>query len=344
MKRRIIKIITFILIFCMLMYCLVKLLWYPPSSISYFYKEPKNSLDVVYIGSSNVFIQFNTVLAYNLYGYTTGLLSTDAQPFVLTKYLIEESEKYQKPSLYIVDLAKVADVVDTFNDYGLRRTIDSMKFSQNRLDAIDEMLSYKSDIDKKEYINYYFSFFFYHNKWKRISKDNIIGNNDYYKGYLFDKERVAVEDIEFKKWINNREKLPEESEKVLNELIEYIRKNNINVLFTVPKRNFDEKINLSINEAIDIIKQNGLNVINFNTLEDFNNIDFSKDFYNEAHLNVYGATKFTLYFSKYLKENYNLENHRGDSNYSSWDKEYERLKQSYKNITGKEFEELLNNN
>ncbi len=344
MKRRIVKIITFILILCILMYFLVKLLWYPPSSISYFYKEPENSLDVVFIGNAGAYIHFNTTLAYNTYGFTTGLFSTDAQPFMLAKYCIEETEKYQKPSLYIIDLAKVADVIDTFNDYGLRRTIDSMKFSKNRLNAIDEMLSYKSNINKEEYINYYFSFFFYHNKWKHISKGNIIGNNDFYKGYLFDKERVAIENIKFKEWVDNREKLPEESEKVLNELIEYIKENNVNVLFEVPKRLFSDSANAQINSAIDIIEQNGIKVINFNTQEDFNNIDFSTDLYDDAHLNVYGATKFTLYFSKYLKENYNLEDHEGDSNYSSWNEEYEKFKQSYKKITGKEFDKLLKDN
>ena len=62
---------------------------------------------------------------------------------------------------------------------------------------------------------------------------------------------------------------------------------------------------------------------------------------NFAHLNVYGATKYTLWFSKYLKENYELPNHKNDVNYSSWSSEYDRFKDNFKKITDKDFNEIL---
>ena len=97
-----------------------------------------------------------------------------------------------------------------------------------------------------------------------------------------------------------------------------------------------------MNSAIKILIENNLDVINFNTLEEFNkNIDYSHDFYDYGHLNVYGATKYTLYFSKYLKERYDLPDHRDDQKYKSWDEEYESFKGQYKKLTNKDFENLL---
>ena len=95
-----------------------------------------------------------------------------------------------------------------------------------------------------------------------------------------------------------------------------------------------------LNSATSIIEKNNYKVINFNTLEDFE-VNFKKDFYNSQHLNVYGATKYTLYFSKYLKNNYDLPDHRGDKKYSSWVDEYERFKKEYKELTGEKFKKIL---
>ncbi len=335
------KIVVFLLIFCIIFYYVYKILWNAPTPITYFYKEPTNSLDVIYIGSSNAYAQFNSVLAYNKYGYTTGLLSADSQPFVLTKYLIEEAKKYQKTYVYVIDLAKSVDSIDSLNEYSLRKTIDSMKFSKNRIEAINELLKYRSGINKKEYVNYYFSFLFYHNKWKSPTKLNIIRDASLYKGYLFDDMTASVENVTDYHYNQETMELEEESKQILEDLIEYVKANNINVLFVVPIRSYYKENSKRLNTVINILQENDLKVLNFNVLDDFNNIDFSNDFYNDSHLNVYGATKYTLYFSKYLKDNYNLPDHRGDVKYESWDKEYERFKTDYKKITNKEFDELL---
>ena len=154
MKKNIIKVLSFIFIFLILFYCVTKILWNVHSPITYFYKEPKDSIDIVYIGSSNAYAHFNSVLAYNLYGYTTGFFSTDSQYFGLVKSGLEEVEKYQKPSLYIIDIAKIANEIDDFTEQELRFTIDSMKISKNRIDTINEVLANKK-VDKDDYINYY---------------------------------------------------------------------------------------------------------------------------------------------------------------------------------------------
>ena len=96
-----------------------------------------------------------------------------------------------------------------------------------------------------------------------------------------------------------------------------------------------------MNDAIRIIKDNGFEVINFNALEDFKYIDFNTDLYNENHINIYGSTKYTLYFAKYLKERYNLPNHKEDKNYNSWNKEYERFKIDFNKLTNKNFKDVV---
>ncbi len=338
--KKIIKSIIFLIIFCILCIIVFKVLWLDQTSIGCFYGEPQNTLDIINIGGSNSYAHFNTTLAYNLYGFTTGVLATDSQPLSAVKYLLEESKKYQNPKLYIIDLAKVGDNLGNIQDGQERKVIDSLKNSKNRIDAIQGMLKY-TDVKKEDYINYYFSFLLYHNKWKNIGSINIIGNRTLYKGYLFYKLTVGIEPQETYEWDSNKRiELKQENKEVLEDLIDYIKSNQLNVLFVVPKRSYINNGMEYINTATDIIQANGYEVFNFNTLDDFE-VDFDKDFYNYAHLNVWGATKYTRYFSKYLKEHYNLPDHRNDTQYDSWNSEYKRFKADYTKITGKDFNNLL---
>lgn len=341
--RKIIKTIIFLIIFCIILCIISKILWLKPTPISYFYNEPKNSLDIIYIGSSSAYYQFNSVLAYNMYGYTTGFLSAETQPFVFTKYMIKEAEKYQNPSLYVIDLTRVVNNMDEESETMIRKTTDSMKFNKNRIDAINEMLSYKKEINKKDYINYYFSFLLYHNSWSNIGKMkvNIIGLKELYKGYLLRERALDIEIQEKYEWTDSVLELQPENKQILMSLIEGIKANNINVIFVIPNRYFDEISQARFNYVIKILQENELDVINCNELDELNNIDFNTDFYDYGHLNVYGQTKYTLWFSKYLKENYNLPDHRNDVRYSSWDSEYKRFKDNFKKLTDRNFDDLL---
>lgn len=334
-----IKCLIFLTIFGFLFSICRNTLWLNDTSITYFYEEPKNSLDVVYIGSSNAYVHFNPTLAYNEYGFTTGMLSNDSQSFVAAKYLVKEAEKYQKPSLYIIDLVRITDNLHIIDEGGLRKTIDSMKLSQNRIDLINEALQYSDAKEDKN--NFYFSFFNYHNSWKNITINNYTRANYLYKGFYFMRNTSITEPQTKYEWNSDEvPKLAKDNVKVLKELIKYIKDNNLEVLFVVPERVYKDG-GIHYNDAIQIIEENNLNIINFANLEDFN-VDFSHDLYNASHLNVYGATKYTLYLSKYLKEHYDLKSHLGDELYSSWVEEYNRFKKDFKTITGNSFDKVLN--
>ncbi len=338
--KKVIKIIIFLIIFYFLLVNIFKILWLDKNSIGYFHDEPKNSLDVVYIGSSNAYAHFNTVLAYDKYGFTTGMVSADAQNVAVTKYMLIEAQKYQKPKVFVIDIGRICDDdLYIFSEGDIRKTTDSMTFSKNRKEAIDTLLKYR-DTEKDKYINYYISLFMYHNTWKNITEKKFVGDENLYKGYVFSWDTSRTEPQEKLEWVDNYIDMPEEDEKILLDLIDYIKSNNLNVLFVIPRKAFDEEYMGRFNTAISIINENGLKVLNFNNMDDFD-VDFNTDLYNAGHLNVYGATKYTLYFSKYLKENYDLPDHSNDPLYSSWDDEYKRFKESFGNKTGNNFDELL---
>ena len=340
--KSLIKSVTFIMIFLILLFLALKIFWLERNPITYFYKEPKDTLDIVYIGASSSYAHFNTTLAYEEYGFTTGMLAYDGQPFPAAEYLIKEAEKYQNPSLYVIDLVKLARPFSEITDTQIRKVTDSMRKSQNRTNTINKLLSY-TEVPKEEYVNYYYSFLKYHEIWKSPKSIliNIFGNRNLYKGYTLSKDTIKKYPIKYYDWPNEIIRLDQENILALENLLDYIKSESLNVIFVIPKRTYELNEMKKINYGISIIRENGFNVINFNTLKDFE-VDFENDFYNEQHLNVWGATKYTLYFSKYLSENYDkLRYHKNDKNYLSWNKEYERFKNNFYKLTGDNFDELL---
>ncbi len=338
--KTILKFICFTVIFCFLFYYVSNILWLNKTAVAYFYDEPENSIDVAYIGSSNVYTAFNSTLAFDMYGYTTGMMTTASQPFMDVKYLMQEVLEKQNPKLFVIDLARVGIDNDVYTEEDHRRTLDSMEFSKNRFEAINDFLELQN-IPKDEYLDYYFSFFMYHNRWKNITKESFEGEEIFFKGYVCSKYTVPTIFQKKSTWTDEEEKLQESNEKVLNELIDYIKKENLNVLFVVPIKCYnDENVIKRTNYAIRILEENNFKVLNLNKEKDIK-INFSTDLYNANHLNVYGATKNTLYFSKYLKENYDLPDHRDDKKYDSWKKEYKRFKKQYKKLTKNNFDDLL---
>ncbi len=333
--KNLIKISLFLIIFCQIWNGVFSILGITKNSVTYFYKEPKNSLDIAYFGGSNAYAHFNTVLAFHEYGFTTGMLSTDAQQFISVKHLIKEAQKRQKPKVYVIDISNTTVIYP--EEGAIRRVVDSIKPSTNRFEAVKEYLE-MFNIPKEEHINYYFSFLTYHSSYKNINEYKFT-RSDLFKGYYYNEYTSGIDPQKKVPWIKGTAPLAEDVNKEFNELIDYINKEKLNVLFIVSPKLYSEDVMQKLNTIVEICENNNYEVLNFNKID--LGIDYSHDYYNHAHLNVYGATKFTTYLGKYLKENYNLPDNRGGYYYSSWEKEYERFKEEYRKIIGTGFESLI---
>ena len=124
-----------------------------------------------------------------------------------------------------------------------------------------------------------------------------------------------------------RQPLSDMAEAALNEVLDYCDSlpEDKEVLFVLSPYSVKKPQMPKFNTAMDMVKERGYTVINFNTPEMYEelDIDWDHDFYNSKHVNYIGAEKYTSWLSEYIKENYDLEDHRGDSRYESWETAYE---------------------
>jgi len=114
------------------------------------------------------------------------------------------------------------------------------------------------------------------------------------------------------------------SERSLYELIDYIKENDLNVLFVdTPQSNNKKKMGRS-NTVYKILEKEGMPYLHHFTEDSENglsiDLDFKSEFYNSSHVNYIGAVKYTKILAEYLDENYDLTDRRNDSKaQKDWD-------------------------
>lgn len=310
-----------------------------------FYREPKDSLNVVLIGGSTVQTDYSSALAWNEFGYTGYSMSVASVRTLELKPLLKEVRKRQKDALILVDLGCVY-YEDQNDDITLRRLLDNMPFfNKTRFETINER------IPRGERIYYYFPLATYHNNWK--DKESLLTCINYSLENLdiiFNRDRLSMRGITgiarqypaeiYVDYEGNTDSAPlyPDAEKYLRDFCEYCVENGENnILFVRMPRYYNEKRAdeyLMINEAMNIVSEYGYTGINYDSFISEIGLITDEDFQDQTHMNIYGQEKFTKYLGQYLVDNYfiNRVNH-DDEVIKAWDEEYRIYQELYKIIS-----------
>ena len=97
-----------------------------------FYAQEKNSIDIVTIGSSADYRYIDTPMLYELFGYTSYNLATAQQPTSVTRFIMNEAEKSQNPSLFIVEAREFVHLPESKQETAVYCVSDSMDLSLNK--------------------------------------------------------------------------------------------------------------------------------------------------------------------------------------------------------------------
>ena len=364
-KKQALSLTIFILIFLMLLagttYCLrtsgdVK------NIFNGFYAEKKDTIDVVMIGSSPVYPFYASPKVYEDTGITVYPLSSHVQRPSAALPLIKEAEKYQSPDLYVFEMRMytMEDGRMQENMAYSRGVTDNLKYSLNRISAINRLIPSKSEQlealgdsvnegmtedDLEERYTYYFDIFKYHSNWRSISDINQIksifgARKSPLKGFVINDGVEALADADRECSLTKIEEIaesgeelqmPAEQEERLYELMDYLKENDLNAIFIVSPYNVSEDAMKMYNYMGRIIEENGYIFDNMNSEYDEMGIDFETDYYDGGgHVNLSGALKCTERLEELLSEYQEtsgniLEDHRGDAKYESYEEAAELL-------------------
>lgn len=287
-----------------------------------FYNEDKNSLDIVFIGSSQAYYALNPAIFWNEFGIPSYMLGANEQPLWISYHYIKEVLKYQNPKAIVLDVlyaARNEDIKDEngegiYSREGVNRiNLDDLKFSKNKLEAI------KVSVPKGERISYIIELMKYHSKWKNLNKNNFEyfrhKSKNQYKGYSISFSKYNYE----ARTISESSKLNSKSLEYLNKIIELSKQEKFNLVLIKTPYPVPETSKEIYNKVADIAKENNITFINYNNLIDEINFKFETDITDiQGHNNCFGAEKVSRHLAKYLVDNYNLEDKRNNLAYSDW--------------------------
>lgn len=278
--------------------------------------DENTSYDVLLMGSSHMNGMMDPSVLYNKYGITSFNYATGGQPVNVTYYLLKEALKVQHPKIVVLDLYYFG-LTDKYGDEGyIRYVLDNLKFSKNKLDAINNC------VPKNQRIEYLLPFIKYHERWSSLTESDFavdIKSNPSLTGYGAGVEHYGKPIEEYQHGTETGQ-IPKESEKYLYKFIELSKEYKFQLVFTNAPYDYasnntdcwytDDSV--LYNTIKQIADENNIPFINYSTKEIMNeiNFDFPNDMNNVGHTNIYGAEKVSNYCADFLHENYKLDDHR----------------------------------
>jgi len=290
-----------------------------------FYVQPRDTIDVLAVGSSHVHCGVNTAQLWQEYGIAAYDFSAAEQPLWITYYYLQEAYKYQSPKVVLLDVFSSARFKEDYHYKWLEESIYGLRLSKTKLDMMDISIEeeYKED--------YFPSFYIYHNRYVNLNKEDIVNifgdrqTKKSFKGYTPGFNRVDQTES-FGGWDELEDyHLTTKSKEYLKKIIELTKEHGSELYVIVVPYNLDERDKVTYEEIQEIVSAEGLQFTDFNDLLDEMDIDKAQDFNDHTHLNYWGSVKFSNYLGNVLLEETAVTDRRGTKEYSSWDEHVNQI-------------------
>lgn len=262
-------------------------------------QERQESIDVLVLGDSLIYSSINPLQIWHEYGYTMFDCAEPAYIMSDAYKHIKVAVDYQKPKMIVME--------------GNMLFRDPNRYPWN--DKLVRKIKSLVPIYK------------YHDNWKKVVSKNSTWLNTS-KGYKLITKTVPSTNYDYMKYSDKVRKFPDRNEEWFKKILNLCKENNIEfLLVTTPTQesaNYPRRNALvKLSEKLDF-KYVDLNL--GNPAE----IDWTAETKDKgAHLNYKGANKVSHYFGEYLKNTYNLEDHRNDEKYAVWNTAYEKYLENY---------------
>lgn len=275
------------------------------------YSYPDESVDVLFLGSSHVGVNVDTVKLCNDYGIAAYNLWGAVQPTWNSYYYLKEALKTQKPKVVVMETFLVSQDYEYMDYSRIIKNTMGMKPSANKFNAV--LTSATPDLFK----DVLFGFSTYHSRysslededfehyaWNNKISDKNIDNGDYITPC---KEPVIVSE-------NQKKELSEKMGQYFEKIIELCKEQEIPLLLYTSPYSASQGEQERYNEVASIAEENDIPYINYNNCYKDIEIDFASDYCDSAgHFNNTGVGKMTDALGSYLKKHYKLSDRSKDT-------------------------------
>lgn len=271
--------------------------------------EPAGTIDVLFLGDSEVYNALSPMRMWEEYGFTSSLMSTNVQNLPYAFTLLRRATNAQKPRVVVIETNEIYKEL-SLNDIAKRMVQDALPV------------------------------FEYHDRWKSLTLRDFDPRVEYtwtdpFKGYVVNADATPADATGWMAPTDEREEISRLNRWALGQVIDYCRSiDAVPVLVSVPST---KNWNMARHNAIaDYADEQGIAYIDLNAEPTFVDIDWQTETRDKGdHLNLYGATKASDVLGGLLSQEYALPDHRGDAAYASWDDSLELYHEEVEKVTSK---------
>lgn len=303
--------------------------WSPTAVITTdFYDTPENSIDVLFLGSCNIYNNVNTMVLWEDYGIAAYDFASPDQELLTSYYYLESALTRQRPQLVVLDALMLFGVGEPTEEY-YREAIEFMPLTLKKLEMAKTIYA---DTDHTTFgiISTIFPIMRYHDRWMDLERNDFeFSRTDYttvFRGfapvfeavpYTGETDYMAAETAE---------------ESFRDGAIDYLKKmqrlcQQNEIPFLLIKSPSAYHWSAQRHEMTEELAQTlELDFIDYNLVVDDIGIDWSTDTFTSGghRLNVYGSEKFSAYLGNDLKTKYTLSDRRADEAIASiWNADLE---------------------
>lgn len=237
--KKAIKSILFIIILLILTFGLQKVmipkwetdgLWEPITNmVDGFYHEEKNSLDVIYLGSSNAFYDVNPLVIWEEYGITGYVLGSGEQRLPVSYYYLLEALKTQKPKVVVLECLNIFATGNPTEEQN-RKAFDYMKLSKQKIESLKTVISEEESLS-----SYIFPIIRYHGRiWELSARDftYLFADKHYpLKGYAYsDKQAENLPSFDMEAVVHENLSVSETNRLYMDKIKELCEENQIQLV------------------------------------------------------------------------------------------------------------------
>jgi len=310
----IMKIGTFILVFCILFNEISYILMNKEVSWSILPIRYEDKLDVIALGSSTNEAAFIPMKLWNDYGIVSFNAAHPGGDLKSYYYKTKEYIDRFSAKVIFVEIMHFEKIIDEEDiKIEMHKMVDNWENSKVKWEYI---LSYPIE-DRLELI---FNIILYHSNWKDFNDIRYGINYDKcidYRVRNFEGFDVDLADTE------EKYDIPDENKKWLEKIVKLGKEKDVKIVF-LALPTCENNFRAYANGIEEFCKNIDVDFINFYKLADEIDFQFSQDMDDWLHVNVNGAKKITEYLENYLIENNLVIDRKNDPEFSEWHEYYEK--------------------
>ena len=273
--------------------------WNYTVKVNAFKNLEKDSLDVIFFGSSHAYCSF-VPSEFDKYGLDSYVLATQQQTSAMSYYYMVEALKTQSPSVIVYETYMIGEKEYIPEDSVIYDAADQMPMSLNKLRLIHASVKDKKFGDR---LPFYLTILKFHNRYSSLTNDDFYYDPDAavdeYRGYVYLEDAKPLEDTKLTD-AGEAGTICAVDKMYLDKMAKLCEENNIKFVLAYSPYPIPQEKVASLNAVAEYADDRCIPFFDGNRLYDSFGLDSEKDFYDSNHLNYSGAVKFSDSFAEFI--------------------------------------------